>query len=88
MKTPKGSSLPLKKPINNIMKTPKGSSLPLKKPINNIMKKSLVILFAATLGLTACNNYKKGPGGLMYTVHKSEDKEKIKPGDIELHSKK
>jgi FKBP-type peptidyl-prolyl cis-trans isomerase FkpA len=46
------------------------------------MKKSLVILFAATLGLAACNNYKKGPGGLMYTIHKSEGKEKIKPGDI------
>jgi FKBP-type peptidyl-prolyl cis-trans isomerase FkpA len=46
------------------------------------MKKSLVILFAATLGLAACNNYKKGPGGLMYTIHKSEGKEKIKEGDI------
>jgi len=46
------------------------------------MKKSLVILFAATLGLAACNNYKKGPGGLMYNIHKSEGKEKIKPGDI------
>jgi FKBP-type peptidyl-prolyl cis-trans isomerase len=46
------------------------------------MKKSLVILLAATLGLAACNNYKKGPGGLMYTIHKSEGKEKIKPGDI------
>ncbi|MET3112327.1 FKBP-type peptidyl-prolyl cis-trans isomerase FkpA [Pedobacter sp. CG_S7] len=46
------------------------------------MKKSLVIIFAATLGLTACNNEKKGPGGLMYTIHKSEGKEKIKEGDI------
>ncbi|MDB5021800.1 MAG: peptidylprolyl isomerase FKBP-type [Pedobacter sp.] len=46
------------------------------------MKKSLVILFAATLSLAACNNYKKGPGGLMYSIHKSEGKEKIKPGDI------
>jgi FKBP-type peptidyl-prolyl cis-trans isomerase FkpA len=46
------------------------------------MKKSLVILFAATLGLAACNNYKKGPGGLMYNIHKSEGKEKIKEGDI------
>jgi len=46
------------------------------------MKKSLVILFAATLGLAACNNLKKGPGGLMYTIHKSEGKEKIKEGDI------
>ena len=46
------------------------------------MKKSLVIIFAATLGLAACNSYKKGPGGLMYTIHKSEGKEKIKEGDI------
>jgi FKBP-type peptidyl-prolyl cis-trans isomerase FkpA len=82
MNPPKGSSLQLKKPIDKIMNPPKGSSLQLKKPIDKIMKKSLVILFAATLGLTACNNYKKGPGGLMYTVHKSEGKEKIKPGDI------
>ena len=46
------------------------------------MKKSLVIIFAATLGLTACNSYEKGPGGLMYNIHKSEGKEKIKEGDI------
>lgn len=46
------------------------------------MKKGLVLLFAATLGLAACNNFKKGPGGLMYNIHKSEGKEKIKEGDI------
>jgi FKBP-type peptidyl-prolyl cis-trans isomerase FkpA len=46
------------------------------------MKKSLVILFAATLGLAACNTEKKGPGGLLYTIHHSEGKEKIKEGDI------
>ena len=46
------------------------------------MKKSLVILFAATLGLAACNNYKKGPGGTMYLIHKSGGGEKIQPGDI------
>ena len=46
------------------------------------MKKSLVILFAASLGLGACNNYKDAPGGTKYLVHKSEGKEKIKPGDI------
>lgn len=45
------------------------------------MKKGLVILLAATLGLAACKNEKKGPGGLLYTVHKSEGKEKIKEGD-------
>ena len=46
------------------------------------MKKSLVILLAATLGLAACNTEKKGPGGLLYTIHKSEGKDKIKEGDI------
>lgn len=45
------------------------------------MKKSLVILIAATLGLAACKNEKKGAGGLLYTIHKSEGKEKIKEGD-------
>lgn len=47
------------------------------------MKKSLVILFAATLGLAACNTEKKGPGGLLYKIHKSGgSKEKIAEGDI------
>ncbi len=46
------------------------------------MKKSLVILLAASISLAACNNEKKGPGGLLYTIYKSEGKEKIKSGDI------
>ncbi len=47
------------------------------------MKKSLVILLAATIGsLAACKSEKKGPGGLLYTIYKSEGKEKIKEGDI------
>ncbi len=46
------------------------------------MKKSLVIVLAATLGLAACKNEKKGEGGLLYTIHKSEGKEKIKEGDF------
>lgn len=46
------------------------------------MKKSLVILFAATIGLAACNNEKKGPGGLLYTIHSTENKPKIKEGDF------
>ena len=46
------------------------------------MKKSLVILLAATLGLAACNTEKKGPGGLLYTIHHTDNKEKIKEGDI------
>jgi FKBP-type peptidyl-prolyl cis-trans isomerase FkpA len=46
------------------------------------MKKGIVILFAATLGLAACNNYKKGPGGLSYIIHKNGGNAKIKEGDI------
>jgi len=46
------------------------------------MKKGIVILFAATLGLAACNNYKKGDGGLMYQIHKDGGNAKIKTGDI------
>ena len=46
------------------------------------MKKSLVILLAATLGLAACNREKKGPGGLLYTIHKDGGKEKIQVGDV------
>lgn len=46
------------------------------------MKKGIVILFAAAIGLAACNNYKKGPGGLSYIIHKDGGKTKIKEGDI------
>jgi FKBP-type peptidyl-prolyl cis-trans isomerase len=46
------------------------------------MKKSLVILLAASISLAACKNEKKGPGGLLYTIYKSEGKEKIKEGDF------
>ncbi len=46
------------------------------------MKKSLVILLAATLGLTACHTEKKGPGGLLYTIYDSKGGEKIKEGDV------
>jgi FKBP-type peptidyl-prolyl cis-trans isomerase FkpA len=46
------------------------------------MKKSIVILFAATIGLAACNNYKKAEGGLEYKVFTDAGKEKIKEGDI------
>jgi len=46
------------------------------------MKKGIIILFAATLGLAACNDYKKGPGGLMYKIHKDGGNEKIKEGDV------
>jgi len=46
------------------------------------MKKGIIILFAATLGLAACNNYKKGSGGLMYKIHKDGGNAKIQEGDI------
>ena len=46
------------------------------------MKKGIIILFAATLGLAACNNYKKGQGGLMYQIHKDGGNGKIATGDI------
>lgn len=46
------------------------------------MKKGIIILFAATLGLAACNNLKDGPGGLKYQIHKDGGKDKIKEGDI------
>jgi FKBP-type peptidyl-prolyl cis-trans isomerase len=46
------------------------------------MKKGIIVLLAATLGLAACNKEKKGAGGLLYTIHHSEGKEKIKEGDI------
>ncbi|WP_256001884.1 MULTISPECIES: FKBP-type peptidyl-prolyl cis-trans isomerase [Pedobacter] len=46
------------------------------------MKKGIAILFAATLGLAACNNYKEGKGGLMYQIHHDGGKAKIKEGDV------
>jgi len=46
------------------------------------MKKSLVILFAASIGLAACNKEQKGKGGLLYTVHKENGGAKIKEGDF------
>ena len=46
------------------------------------MKKSLVILFAASITLAACNKEQKGKGGLLYTVHKDGGNTKIKEGDF------
>ncbi|MBY0244420.1 MAG: FKBP-type peptidyl-prolyl cis-trans isomerase [Sphingobacteriaceae bacterium] len=46
------------------------------------MKKSLAIIFAASLGLTSCNNYKEVEGGTMLKVITDAGKEKIKEGDI------
>jgi FKBP-type peptidyl-prolyl cis-trans isomerase FkpA len=46
------------------------------------MKKGLVILFAASIALAACNKEQKGKGGLLYTVHKDGGNAKIKEGDF------
>ncbi|WP_131538611.1 FKBP-type peptidyl-prolyl cis-trans isomerase [Pedobacter nototheniae] len=45
------------------------------------MKKGIVIVLAATLGLAACNNFKKGEGDMTYKIYKSEGKAKIQEGD-------
>lgn len=46
------------------------------------MKKGLLLILAASLGLTACNNFEKAPAGTLYKIHKSGGKEKIKEGDF------
>lgn len=46
------------------------------------MKKGLVVLFAASIALAACNKEQKGKGGLLYTVHKDAGNPKIKEGDF------
>ncbi|MBP8066957.1 MAG: FKBP-type peptidyl-prolyl cis-trans isomerase [Pedobacter sp.] len=46
------------------------------------MKKGLVLLFAASIALAACNKEQKGKGGLLYTVHNDGGNAKIKEGDF------
>ncbi len=46
------------------------------------MKKGLIILTAATLGLAACNQFKKGEGDMTYKIYKNEGKPKIQEGDF------
>ncbi len=46
------------------------------------MKKGLVLLFAASIALAACNKEQKGKGGLLYTVHNDGGSAKIKEGDF------
>ncbi|RZJ48217.1 MAG: peptidylprolyl isomerase, partial [Flavobacterium sp.] len=46
------------------------------------MKRTLIILFAAILGLTACNKFEKGEGDMTYKIYKSEGKPKIQEGDF------
>ena len=49
---------------------------------NIAMKKGLVILFAAVLGLSACNKFEKGEGDMTYKIYKNEGKPKIAEGDL------
>ncbi len=47
------------------------------------MKKSLILVFAAALGLAACGgSFQKGPAGLMYKIHKDAEGDSIKEGDF------
>ncbi len=46
------------------------------------MKKGLLLILAASIGLTACNNFEKAPAGTLYKIHKSGGKDKIKEGDF------
>lgn len=46
------------------------------------MKKGLIILTAATLGLAACNQFKKGEGDMTYKIYKNDGKPKIQEGDF------
>lgn len=45
------------------------------------MKKTMIVLFAAALGLSACNRFEKGEGDLTYRIIRNDGKEKIKEGD-------
>ncbi|WP_443937781.1 FKBP-type peptidyl-prolyl cis-trans isomerase [Pedobacter sp. MW01-1-1] len=46
------------------------------------MKKGIIILAAATVGLTACKRWEKGEGDMTYKIYKSEGKAKIQEGDF------
>lgn len=46
------------------------------------MKRGIIIIFAAALGLTACNKFEKGEGDMTYKIYKNEGKPKIQEGDF------
>jgi len=46
------------------------------------MKKLVIVLGLAVTGLTACNNFKKGEGDMMYNIHTDKSGETIKEGDF------
>jgi FKBP-type peptidyl-prolyl cis-trans isomerase FkpA len=42
------------------------------------MKKLVIVLGLAVTGLTACNNFKKGEGDMMYKIHTDKSGETIR----------
>ena len=46
------------------------------------MKKLVIVLGLAVTGLTACNNFEKGEGDMLFKIHTDKPGEKIKEGDF------
>jgi FKBP-type peptidyl-prolyl cis-trans isomerase FkpA len=47
------------------------------------MKRNLMLLAMAAIGLASCNSgFKKGEGGLLYTIHEDKDGAPVKEGDF------
>ena len=46
------------------------------------MKKLVIVLGLAVTGLTACNNFDKGEGDMLYKIHTDKSGETIKEGDF------
>lgn len=46
------------------------------------MKKGLLLITIAALGFVACKGTKKGPAGLVYTIHEDVKSDSIKEGDF------
>jgi len=46
------------------------------------MKKGLLLITVAALGFVACKGTKKGPSGLVYTIHNDVKSDSIKEGDF------
>ena len=46
------------------------------------MKKGLLLITVAALGIAACTQTKKGPSGLVYTIHDDVKSDSIKEGDF------
>jgi hypothetical protein len=52
------------------------------------MKKLVIVLGLAVTGLTACNNFEKGEGEMLYKIHTDKPGEKIKEGEKEKRKRK